>query len=80
LPAGIDYAAIGTLSREAREKLMALQPTNLGQASRLPGVSPADVTALLLWLELTSRRAGPAELAAPAGAGTLGADFEAAGS
>ena len=80
IPAGIDYAAIGTLSREAREKLMALRPTNLGQASRLPGVSPADVTALLLWLELTSRRAGPAELAAPAGAGTLGADFEAAGS
>ncbi len=80
IPADIDYAAIGTLSREAREKLMALRPTNLGQASRLPGVSPADVTALLLWLELTSRRAGPAELAAPAGAGTLGADFEAAGS
>ena len=80
IPADIDYAAMGTLSREAREKLMALRPTNLGQASRLPGVSPADVTALLLWLELTSRRAGPAELAAPAGAGTLGADFEAAGS
>ncbi len=80
IPSAIDYAAIGTLSREAREKLAAVRPLNLGQASRLPGVSPADVTALLLWLELASRRAGPAELAAPAGAGTLGADFEAAGS
>ena len=56
LPAGTDYQAINTLSREAREKLSAVQPTSLGQASRLPGVSPADVTALLLWLELERRR------------------------
>jgi tRNA uridine 5-carboxymethylaminomethyl modification enzyme len=56
IPDGIDYAAIGTLSREAREKLAAVQPLNLGQASRVPGVSPADVTALMLWLELEGRR------------------------
>ena len=56
IPADIDYATIGTLSREAREKLAAVQPVNLGQASRIPGVSPADVTALMLWLELESRR------------------------
>ena len=56
IPAGIDYASIGTLSREAREKLSAIQPLNLGQAARIPGVSHADVTALLLWLELDSRR------------------------
>ena len=56
IPAGIDYASIGTLSREAREKLTAIQPSNLGQAARIPGVSQADVTALLLWLELDSRR------------------------
>jgi tRNA uridine 5-carboxymethylaminomethyl modification enzyme len=56
IPSGIDYAAIGTLSREAREKLAAVQPLNLGQASRVPGVSPADVTALMLWLELETRR------------------------
>jgi len=41
---------------EAREKLAAVQPMNLGQASRVPGVSPADVTALMLWLELEARR------------------------
>ena len=57
IPAGIDYAGIGTLSREAREKLSVIQPQNLGQAARIPGVSHADVTALLLWLELDSRRA-----------------------
>ena len=56
IPEGIDYERIGTLSREAREKLGAIQPSNLGQASRIPGVSHADVTALMLWLELESRR------------------------
>ena len=56
IPTGIDYASIGTLSREAREKLAAVLPINLGQASRVPGVSPADVTALLLWLELRKRQ------------------------
>jgi len=55
LPAGIDYGCIGTLSREAREKLNAVQPATLGQASRIPGVSPADANALLLWLELRNR-------------------------
>ena len=57
LPGGIDYDAIGTLSREARERLTALQPTTLGQASRAPGVTPADANALLLWLELRNRAA-----------------------
>jgi tRNA uridine 5-carboxymethylaminomethyl modification enzyme len=59
IPADVDYAAIGTLSAEAREKLAAIQPRNLGQASRIPGVSPADVNALLLWLELQRRRGLP---------------------
>ena len=57
IPAGLDYASIGTLSAEAREKLAAIQPLTLGQAARIPGVSPADVQALLLWLELRRRRA-----------------------
>jgi tRNA uridine 5-carboxymethylaminomethyl modification enzyme len=56
IPADIDYRNIATLSREAREKLAAVQPLNLGQAARVPGVSPADVTALMLWLELQRQR------------------------
>ena len=57
IPAGIPWAQIGTLSAEAREKLAVVQPRTLGQAGRIPGVSPADVTALLLWLELQRRSA-----------------------
>jgi tRNA uridine 5-carboxymethylaminomethyl modification enzyme len=55
IPAAVDYASIGTLSREARERLSAVRPVSLGQAARLPGVSPADVTALMLWLEISRR-------------------------
>ncbi|CAK29302.1 Glucose inhibited division protein A [Synechococcus sp. RCC307] len=65
IPSGIDFYSITTLSREARERLTAAQPLNLGQASRLPGVSPADVTALLLWLELQDRQAATTTLARP---------------
>ena len=56
LSAGIDYANINTLSREAREKLTDVRPLTLGQASQIPGVSQADLSALLVWLELQQRR------------------------
>jgi tRNA uridine 5-carboxymethylaminomethyl modification enzyme len=47
LPIDLDYAAIGSLSNEVRQKLRAHRPTTLGQASRISGVTPAALVALL---------------------------------
>ena len=51
LPDGIDYSSIQGLRLEAREKLAAVRPLDLGQASRISGVSPADIAALMIYLE-----------------------------
>ena len=50
LPPDTNYTAIQGLRLEAREKLNAVRPLNLGQAARISGVSPADAAALMLWL------------------------------
>jgi len=56
IPAGFDYHGVRGLRNEAREQLVSNRPLTVGQASRLPGVTPADVTILLVYLERPSRK------------------------
>lgn len=60
IPENIDYTAIGGLRLEAVEKLTDIQPKSMGQASRISGVSPADLSVLLIYLE-QNRRQAPVE-------------------
>jgi tRNA uridine 5-carboxymethylaminomethyl modification enzyme len=55
LPENIDYSEVYGLSNEARQKLNLMKPVSLGQASRISGVSPADISVLLIYLEQRKR-------------------------
>lgn len=56
LPEGIDYSEVSGLRLEAAEKLQKIRPRSLGQASRISGVSPADVSILIIYLESKRRK------------------------
>ena len=56
IPQDIDYHAIKELSSEAAEKLAKIKPVSIGQASRISGVSPADINVLMIFLEVKRRR------------------------
>lgn len=56
IPQGFDYARVVGLRNEAREKLMRFRPINVGQASRIPGVNPTDISILLIHLERATRQ------------------------
>jgi len=61
IPAWVDYEIVHSLRREARQKLGKIRPATIGQASRISGVSPSDVSILLVWL----KRGQPASTAEP---------------
>ena len=62
LPQEINYEKIDTLSLEARENLNKIKPKNFGDASKIPGVSKADLTALLVWLKIREIKKGNANI------------------
>jgi tRNA uridine 5-carboxymethylaminomethyl modification enzyme len=67
IPDHVDYAALTFMSSEAREKLARIRPRSLGQASRISGVSPADVSMLMIWMEQRRKQAGAVDEAARSG-------------
>jgi len=58
IPATLDYHAVPGLSTEARERLIAVRPRSLGQASRIPGVTPAALSILAVWCHRAMSAAG----------------------
>lgn len=56
IPADLDYQQVGSLRKEAVQKLTAYRPASIGQASRISGVSPADISVLLIYLEQRKRK------------------------
>ena len=55
IPADLDYDAIPALKTEARQRLSRVRPTTIGQASRIPGITPADISLLLVWCKKMER-------------------------
>lgn len=70
IPAAFDYLVVPSLRSEARQKLIKIRPATVGQASRISGVSPADISILTVWLKRSAKTApaaGPANSADPNG-------------
>ena len=51
IPGGLDFSAIPGLKHEARQRLAEIHPQTIGQAGRIPGITPADLAVLAVWLE-----------------------------
>ena len=66
IPSWVDYGHVSGLSREAKEKLDRIRPASIGQAARVPGITPADVTSVLIHMT----KHGPEENGGSAGNGT----------
>jgi tRNA uridine 5-carboxymethylaminomethyl modification enzyme len=58
IPEDMDYSSLHSLSREVRDRLEDVRPLNLGQASRIPGITPAAVSALMVYIKARGRGKG----------------------
>jgi tRNA uridine 5-carboxymethylaminomethyl modification enzyme len=59
LPSDIDYTVVNGLKKEAQLRFSEIKPTTLGQAGRIPGITPADLAILAIWLEKRDRESTP---------------------
>jgi tRNA uridine 5-carboxymethylaminomethyl modification enzyme len=75
IPAGFDYSLVPSLRLEARQKFAQIRPKTVGQASRISGVSPADISILMVWLKRAAASNIPKELE-PAGDQNIGEESE----
>ena len=66
LPPALNFNAIPNLRLEARQKLDQIRPMTLGQASRISGISPADISALAVWLKRGHPNGAPEAVTEPA--------------
>ncbi|MGB6221706.1 tRNA uridine-5-carboxymethylaminomethyl(34) synthesis enzyme MnmG [Haloferula sp.] len=57
IPSSLDYSSIGGLKAEAKQRFSELKPATLGQAGRIPGITPADIAVLAVWMEKGARSA-----------------------
>src|SRR5262249_51219902 len=72
IPPEFDYSTVPSLRLEARQKFTKIRPATLGQASRISGVSPADISILMVWL----KRAGVGRANAPAATASAEGEFQ----
>ncbi|HTL56890.1 MAG TPA: FAD-dependent oxidoreductase, partial [Candidatus Limnocylindrales bacterium] len=63
IPTDFDYTLVPSLRHEARQKLQLIRPATIGQASRISGVSPADISILLVWLKRSAASSSPKQVA-----------------
>ena len=66
IPGSFDFASVPSLCLEARQKLSKIRPTTIGQAARISGVSPADISLLMVWLKRCGGARGVKDLSADA--------------
>lgn len=66
IPDWFDYSSVSGLSREMQEKLIRVRPQTIGQASRIPGVTPAALSLVNVYIEIQARRAAKQPAASPA--------------
>jgi tRNA uridine 5-carboxymethylaminomethyl modification enzyme len=71
IPITFDFETVPSLRTEARQKLSKIRPATVGQAARISGVSPADISILLVWLKRSAQKISEAEMNCEAGANDL---------